>query len=216
MVGVGGQQSDFGQSVSIDGTRAAVGATGMFAHRGVYIFDFDGTNWNRTARIVVNDADIREKFGNAVSLEDGRILTDNHFDNDNGSFAGAAYIFELEAGVWIQKSWSVPSDNSTSYTFGIDVSLDGDKTLVRARGIKNGSGISVGAAYVFELIAGNWLQTDKLLASDGEDGDEFSISVHLDNNRAIIGATRDDDINTDSGAAYVFDFAAGVWTETTN
>jgi hypothetical protein len=214
VVGVGGQQMQFGQSISIDGNRAAIAAPAMFAHGVVYIFDFDGLNWNRTARIIADDIEIRDKFGNAVSLQGDRLLIGNYFDNDNGSFAGAAYIFELENGEWIQKNRFTAGDISSSYGFGISLSLDGDRALIGSRGAKNGNGESVGAAYVFELVAGNWVETHKLIASDGDIGDEFGASVNLENNRAIVGSRNDDDVETDSGAAYIFDFTAGMWVQT--
>ncbi|MFK8011132.1 MAG: Ig-like domain-containing protein [Marinicellaceae bacterium] len=212
--GDGGQQSFFGRSLSVDGTRAVIGAPGMLAHGVVYVFEFDGVDWIRTARIEAEDAEIRDQFGSAVSLNGDRLLIGNFYESNNGSFAGAAYIFELENGTWVQKDKFTADDIAGGYAFGISVSLLGDRALIGARGAKNANGESVGAAYVFELVTDEWVQIDKLLASDGESNDEFAASVHLDNDRAIIGAAKDDDIDTDSGAAYIFDLSAGTWSQT--
>jgi len=54
-----------------------------------------------------------------------------------------------------------------------------------------------------------WIQTRKMLASDGATGDSFGNSIALDGNIAVIGASFDDDNGRDSGSAYVFDLTTG-------
>ncbi|MFK7849108.1 MAG: leucine-rich repeat domain-containing protein [Rhodothermales bacterium] len=54
----------------------------------------------------------------------------------------------------------------------------------------------------------------KITASDGDPNDRFGESVAIDGNTAVIGAFRDDDAGGDAGAAYVFDFSNGVWSQT--
>ena len=55
----------------------------------------------------------------------------------------------------------------------------------------------------------NLTETQKLTASDAEANDLFGISVGIDNNYALIGAEWDDDVDTDAGAAYLFDLTNG-------
>ena len=55
------------------------------------------------------------------------------------------------------------------------------------------------------VISNNdWLEEDKLLASDGAADDRFGNSVSIDGDYAIVGALWDDDNGSDSGSAYVF------------
>ena len=49
-----------------------------------------------------------------------------------------------------------------------------------------------------------------LTSSDGELGDEFGFSVDVDGAQAIVGDRKHD---TYTGAAYIFEFAEGVWLE---
>jgi hypothetical protein len=58
------------------------------------------------------------------------------------------------------------------------------------------------------------VQEAKLTASDGAEGDLFGWSVSLSDNRALIGAYRDDDNGSNSGSAYVFELSGSTWTET--
>lgn len=54
----------------------------------------------------------------------------------------------------------------------------------------------------------------KLLAADGDLDDWFGLRVALDNDTALISAPRDDELDPDSGAAYIFTRDAnGIWTE---
>jgi len=59
------------------------------------------------------------------------------------------------------------------------------------------------------------LETDKLLASDGAENDNFGASVAICGERILIGASYDDDNGDGSGSAYVFryDSSSGAWQE---
>lgn len=53
----------------------------------------------------------------------------------------------------------------------------------------------------------------KVLASDGEAGDHFGISVRVDGEIAIIGSSNDNDNGEGSGSAYIFAREGTVWRE---
>jgi len=59
----------------------------------------------------------------------------------------------------------------------------------------------------------DWLEQDKLLASDGAATDCFGVSVSIDGDYAIVGAPWDDDNGVYSGSAYVFKRDGTAWTE---
>ncbi|HEX5313503.1 MAG TPA: hypothetical protein VFX38_01155, partial [Gammaproteobacteria bacterium] len=70
-------------------------------------------------------------------------------------------------------------------------------------------------AYVFTDDNGIWSQTQKLVVSDGDTGDEFGWSVALDGRTALIGAPYAlNDDGSFPGAAYVFTEFGGTWTQT--
>ena len=56
-------------------------------------------------------------------------------------------------------------------------------------------------------------QVAKLTASDGDTGDQFGHSAAVDGDTMVVGAYRDDDNGTDSGAAYVFTRQSGTWSQ---
>src|SRR5581483_9428369 len=57
---------------------------------------------------------------------------------------------------------------------------------------------------------GTWSEGQKLLADDGQSSDSFGESVAFDGNTALIGAPG---VNNLQGAAYVFDYSGGTFTQ---
>lgn len=67
----------------------------------------------------------------------------------------------------------------------------------------------------YGIFANQWLDSGnsdplKIVASDGSAGDRFGFAVAVDANFAIIGASRD---NNYTGAAYIFEYNDGNWTQ---
>ena len=96
--------------------------------------------------------------------------------------------------------------------FGYSVAVDGDTAVIGAYQ-DDDNGQDSGAAYIFTRSAGVWSQAAKLTASDGEAYDNFGISVAVDGDTVVIGASGDDGNGADSGSAYVFTKANGVWSQ---
>ena len=101
------------------------------------------------------------------------------------------------------------SDGSGGDAFGISVSVDVDVAIIGAIG----DNAQRGSAYVYRRVDGSWVEEQKLVASDGTADDWYGVSVSISGNVAVVGAYRDDDHGTDSGAAYVYRRVGGVWIE---
>ena len=115
----------------------------------------------------------------------------------------------------LQASELAPLNVMEGDKFGYSVAVDGDIAVVGAyRDGENGD--ESGAAYVFTRNAGVvWDAGVKLTASDGAPYDNFGISVAVDGNTLVIGASGDDDNGADSGSVYVFtrDPDSRVWSQ---
>jgi len=59
----------------------------------------------------------------------------------------------------------------------------------------------------------NWTETQKLLALDGAEGDNFGCYVSLSGDTALIGSWLDDDNGDMSGSAYVFTRTNTTWSQ---
>ena len=211
-VGIGGENSQFGRSVSVDGNRALVGGPNMIDSGVVYVLDYDGISWQKTAILQSTDAERFDEFGISVSLSGDRALVGARGDDDNGYGTGSAYVFDYDGMNWTQSAKLRASDGTMEDQFGWSVSLSGDRALVGSyRDSDNGS--SSGSAYVFDYDGMSWSQSAKLVAIDGATGDQFGYSVSLSGDRALVGARLDDDSGESSGSAYVFDYNGMNWTQ---
>lgn len=90
-----GEENDqFGDSVSLLGDHALVGAWGAADNKGAaYLFTLDGTTWTQQAKLVASDGATGDEFGTSVSLSAGRALVGARNNVGMGYLSGAAYIF---------------------------------------------------------------------------------------------------------------------------
>ena len=107
----------------------------------------------------------------------------------------------------------LPSDGAGNDKFGISVSISGNFAIVGASP-NDDKGTNSGSAYIFGKKGKNWVQADKLTASDGATYDRFSSSVSISGDFAIVGALYDDDKGEDSGSAYIFERIGTSWVQT--
>jgi hypothetical protein len=205
----------FGWSVSISGDTALIGAP-QYASGGspgyTYVFTRTGTRWIQQAKLTASDAADGDFFGQSVSLSGDTALIGAWGDDDNGNWSGSAYVFTRTGTTWTQQAKLIPSDNAAADNFGTSVSLAGDTALIGAP-YDDDKGDASGSAYVFTRIGTTWTQQTKLLASDGAQNDQFGISVSLDGDTALIGATYGNGNEADSGSGYVFTRTGSTWTQ---
>jgi uncharacterized protein YciU (UPF0263 family) len=207
----------FGSSVALsgDGSTAIAGAVldedphGEYAGS-AYVFERSG-DWQQTAKLVAEDGSEKDNFAASVAVSgDGGMATIGATGNENsdGVPAGAVYVFE-RSDDWQQKTKLTLEDVTFSDRLGtaITMSANGDTVFIGNSGDQNPAGVNTGSAYVFEQN-GDWQQTAKLSAEDGDSNDYFgdSISVSSGGGTVIVGARGDDrpDVE-DTGSAYVFE-----------
>jgi hypothetical protein len=207
----------FGASVSVHGDTILVGADNDSTDKGqwsgsVYFFELVGGTWTEKAKKVASEGGSGDRFGDTVSVSGDRAIVGAPHADDKGTNSGEAYIFERVAGTWSEKAKLTASDGTDDVRFGRSVSVSGDTAIVGAY-FDDAKGERSGAAYIFERVAGAWLETQKLTASDGTDGDRFGFSVSVSGDTALVGAHENDGGGRNAGAAYVFERVAGEWSE---
>lgn len=87
-------QDAFGNSVSLAGNRALIGAPGgpfILVPGAAYLYSFDGATWNEQFKLTGSDSLAGDFFGGSVSLSGRRALVGS-VEFFNGG-AGAAYVF---------------------------------------------------------------------------------------------------------------------------
>jgi len=156
-------------------------------------------------KIVAPDAEAGDLFGKSVSIDGDYCIVGAHYDDDGGSYAGAAYIFhKTGTDTWDAGIKIVASDAEADDAFGWEVSISGDYAIVGAYGEDTG-GSNAGAAYIFHRTGTNtWDTGTKIVASDAEASDAFGYEVSIDGDYCIVGTHYDDDGGSNAGAAYIF------------
>lgn len=211
--------SSFGNSVSINGEFAIVGAPYKTVSKAtmagtVYIYErgSDGI-WEEKAIVHNSDGEAFSYFGTKVCISgDYAIISDggtSHSDDDEERKSGSAYIIERSSeGNWEQKAVLQASDiqdndwfagGARDYYSGT-VSISGNYAVIGAFMEDGGYdtygtdiAVDAGAAYVFKRdSSGNWNEVYILHASDLQEYDSFGFSVAVNGSNVLVGAPCED------------------------
>lgn len=175
----------FGISMATDGDTILVGSPGKWnaGVKGVaYVFVRDGASWTQQAMLTPPLQYWREtSFGYAVALSGETALIGAPGE---GNYRGGAYVFVRSNGVWTQTARLAPTSTATQNGFGAAVALANDTALVGAVYEDD----TQGAAHVFELTDGTWLETAKLVAPTRTEWDCFGWAMALPSREtALVG-----------------------------
>ena len=212
------EDDEFGRAVTLSGSTALIGAFRNDRARGaVYVFERSGALFSEQIKLIDIAGSTGDQFGRSIDL-DGNVAVvgsprkKKAGDLDIGS--GAAIVFRKVGSTWQQEQTLIASDGAEGDNFGTSVAVSGNRIIVGANADDNG-GSSSGSAYVFEWNGTTWSELSRLNPSDPWPGDEFGIDVDIAGPLAVIGAYRNDDDGTDSGAAYLFEYANSSWQQRT-
>ena len=206
----------FGVSTSISGDTVVIGAwseddPGNYSGA-AYVFTRTNGVWTEQQKLESSDIESGDAFGISTSISGDTVVIGAYGEGDPGTNSGAAYVFTRTNGVWTEQQKLESSDIEDGDVFGVSTSISGDTVVIGAYG-EGDLGTYSGAAYVFTRTNGVWTEQQKLESSDIEDDDRFGYSTSISGDTVVIGAYREDDPGTNSGAAYVFTRTNGVWTE---
>ncbi len=205
----------FGQAVSIDGDGVLVSAYRENFQRGYgYVFRREGTAWSQEAKLGAAFGGAGgDELGYSVCL-DGDVAMLGAWQVEDPNLPanhGVVFVHKKINGVWTYQQKLRPADVSEFENFGISVDVQGNTAVIgKWHDIERGS--NAGAAYIFQYIDNEWVQTQKLTAFDGAPNEEFGIDVGLDGDFIVIGARGDDSFGVQAGSAYVFVNNDGIWT----
>jgi len=204
----------FGIAVALTPDFAAVGAYGdddRGSNAGaVYLFqralNRGVETWVESFKLKATDGEANDFFGVALAASGAELLIGAYGDDDAADHAGAAYIFarrELNGDIaWQQQAKLTGSDGAANDDLGSTVALAGDYALLGALMQFNQG---TGAAYLFKREGGQWHETAKVTAQDGELNDRFGNAVALNQEQALVGARYESTRGNHAGAAYLYE-----------
>ena len=137
----GAGEDYFGNSVSIHGDYALVGARGDEAFTGAaYVFKRNGDAWSQVEKLTADDGLASDQFGLDVSISDEQLVVGASKANALG---GAAYVFKKDESTWDQQPVLTTIEGGE---FGFAVATDESTTIVGAWAAND----LQGNVYVFE------------------------------------------------------------------
>lgn len=176
----------------------------------VYVYRFNGVNWNDETKLTASDDAEGDEFGTSVAIDGDVILVGSRFDDDVEDRAGSVYVFRFDGNDWSEEAKLKPDDPQTNHGIGDSVAIDGNYALIGATNDDAG-GVGAGAAYVFRYDGANWIQEDKLKASDANQFDNFGLHLAISGDLAMIGSEGDDDGGDRTGSVYFFRPSGSNW-----
>jgi hypothetical protein len=184
---------------------------GMFAGA-LYVFHDSGNGWVEVAKLVAPDAEAGDHLGYSVDTHGDVIVTGVLGDDDQGTNAGAAYVYRRDGNSWNMEMKLTASDGGLNDWFGSSVAVHDDVIVVGAE-LADDSGTQSGAAYVYRFDGTTWVEEEKIAASDGFAGDRFGFAVDVAQDMMLVGAPQHDGADWNGGAAYLFAFDGEGWSE---
>ena len=210
----------FGTSVDISGNAMymIVGAMREDSFKGAaYIYKRygDDTNdeniWDRHVDLIGPALSADDYFGISVAIDgDWAAVGSSGYDDSGLNQVGRVVVYKRSGTDWNQHSILMASDKAAGDEFGHHVTMSGNNYIV-VGAEKDES--SKGAVYVFTLNNDQWMQTQKLTASDAAAGDRFGHHLDLSDLYLVVGAQENDDGGDKSGSAYIFVNSAGTFSE---
>lgn len=211
-----------------------------------YIFERDEAGeWLQSQKIVGSDrapditspdgsmGDNSDHFGGSVHVYNNYLIVGAYQQDLNAeggdpiSQAGKAYVFEKIGPTWVETAILVNADRAEEDQFGYDVAISEEFAIVAAYSEDEDASDAntmnnAGSCYIFARNPdGEWIESQKIVASDRSVGDRFGWSVDIADSTIIVGAIEcstneeDEESLTDAGAGYVFiyDEETSTWIE---
>jgi hypothetical protein len=162
-------------------------------------------------KVTKSDGNALDDYGNSVAiLGDTALVGAYHVAVDGNSKQGLVYVFTNSNGTWEETQKLTVNDGQTDGWFGDTVAFNATTAVIGANGTTINGNAFQGAVYVFEKSNGKWVQTQKLIADDGSDHDNFGDALALSGKTIVVGAYGN---NSFQGAAYVFSKTSNGWVQ---
>ena len=171
-------------------------------------------DWSATpieTKIIASDGEYDERFGTDTAISGNGLyaISGAQYENDNGSRAGAAYIFAKSGNTWSQQAKIVASDAQTESWFGSSVAINSDGTYAVVGAYQEDTnGTQAGAAYIYTRSGSTWTQQQKIVGTDTAASDYFGASVAINDDATYIAVAA-----TFEMAVYIFTRSGSTWTQ---
>jgi hypothetical protein len=155
-----GAGDEFGTAVAASPDLIAVGAPGDDREGSeagaVHLFAAGAGGFTEESVLVGPDARTGDRFGASLALSGGLLAVGAPGRDEDGSAAGAVYVYQQDGDAWQAVATLRAPDAATGARFGTSVAfLDAGRLAIGASG-HNGDEYGAGAAYLFQREGDSW------------------------------------------------------------
>jgi hypothetical protein len=212
----------FGQAVDISGNYAIVGApyyrSPVLGNQvgEAFIFYKDDNGWKQQARLAAPDSASFNYFGGAVAIINDYCIVGcpNKFADGNYR-QGKVYIFKRNGTAWtLDAALTYPGVENSYFGYSVDITLNSSNIPVVAVGAPGNAG--TGQVITFKRVNNTWLLLQVIAPADLSKDDYFGESVSMQQDYLAVGSPTQTNALynlTQAGAAYVFVYGGGVFTQ---
>ena len=188
--------TSFGANVDLDGDTLVVGAHEAGITGRAWVYELSGGTWTGTE--LTPSTPPGGGFGQDVQVLGSTILVGDRFDAE-----GRVHVFEKSAGSWSATQVLTPSGAGAEF-FGAEIQLLDGLALIGAP-LETTTQVNAGAAYVFALEGGSWVQQDRIVPSVAQANASFSRGLALTRTQAILGGSGYTVPGADAGRIWTYD-----------
>ncbi|WP_462248609.1 FG-GAP repeat protein [Ferruginibacter sp.] len=208
----------FGNSISVSGNYAVVGAygddVGANADQGsASFYQFNGVNWILVQKITDAAGAVNDNFGKSVSVSGTFAIIGAYLD-DVGANAdqGSASIYQFNGTNWVLMQKITDATGAAGDHFGTSVCISGNYAIVGADQDDIGANLEQGSVSIYQFNGTNWVLMQKINDATGAAADLFGCSVSISGNYVIAGAYSDDvGANSSQGSVSIYQFNGTNW-----
>lgn len=226
--GAGSPSADehFGQCVDISGNYAIVGApfyrSEVLGNKvgEAYIFLKSETGWKMQARLAAPDSASFDFFATGVAIEGDYCVVGVPQKGVGGNYSqGKVYVYKRSGTAWnLETTFIAPGGASMDYFgYSVDITLNGAGVPIIAVGAPNAAGKGQVYTYLRNTTTNLWGYHQTLSPPDLLLYNQFGLCVSMHKDYLAVGAPSQNNgapyNTTQSGAAYVFVFGGGVFTQ---
>ncbi|MEZ4982494.1 MAG: T9SS type A sorting domain-containing protein [Saprospiraceae bacterium] len=179
--------------------------------RSIFVYTKNGSNWTFVKRIANPSPISSGFFGGVISVYGNKFIT----SGTGNANQGRAYIYNWNGSDFDLEATLVSNDIAASDQFGSGVSMNANEAAVGAFW-DDDKGNESGSVYMFKRNGSNWVQSQKIVASNGNANDNFGGAVALVNDKLIVTSSTDSEFASFGGSAYEFTYSNGSWNEDSN
>jgi len=217
----GGSQDRFG-GVAVDGDTVAVGVSGAdiganVNQGAVYVFEKPLGGWTgnltQVAKLTASDGAAHDAFGASIAISGDTIVVGAPLDdNEEGTDAGAVYVFVKPGGAWVdmtQNAKLISTIVSDTHRMGNGVAIEGDLVVAGT--------VHSNRVYLFEKPGADWadmaVHSYFVTSSSAVTGEGLGTTVGISGEVIVAGAPS---YNGGRGGIYVFERPGSSWETITS